>query len=235
MGRTGLLCIMRQAGMIAGSVLLLTWTIAWGEPATITSDRKFVDGLVADLGFQPRRVIERVRYFANIPSEAPMQRRLSSCVEGYANRFATDIKLREKVANEVDQRTCERFQLCPRKGLKRIDQSPVYVELLRVLAREMRGEKLAESNQTFMEHEAFVEFGRRLARLRGVEEAFSQASTANGEISGPYILASCPYAWNSWPILASGLIAICLLVGVFGVVYKRKLKPTPSIRACPRS
>jgi hypothetical protein len=218
---------MRQAGAIIGSVLLLTWTIARAEPATITSDPKFVDELVADLGFQPRRVIERVRYFANIPSEASMQRRLSFCVEGYADRFATDVKLREKVAYEVDQRTCERFQLCPRKGLKRIDQSPVYVELLRVLAREMRGEKRAESNKTFMEHEAFVEFGRRLARLRGVEEAFSQASTVNGEISGHYIFASCPYTWNSWPVLISGLIAICLLAGALGFVYKRKTRSAP--------
>jgi hypothetical protein len=164
---------MRQAGIIAGSVLLLTCTIASGEPATITSDPQFIDELVADLGFQPRHVIERVRYLASIPSEASMQRRLSSCVEGYADRYATDVKLREKVASEVDRRTCARFQLCPREGLKRIDQSPVYVELLRVLAREMRGEKGADSNKTFMEHEAFVNFGRRLARLRGVEEAFS--------------------------------------------------------------
>lgn len=170
--------------------LLLTCTTASGEPATITSDPKFIDQMVADLGFQPRRVIERVRYLASIPSEAPMQRRFSFCIEGYADRYATDVKLREKVASEVDQGTCARFQLCPREGLKRIDQSPVYAELLRVLAREMRGEQRADSNKTFMEHEAFVDFGRRLARLRGVEEAFSQASSVNGEISAPYILAS---------------------------------------------
>ena len=91
----------------------------------------------------------------------------------------------------------------------------------------MRGEQRADTNKTFTEHEAFVEFGRRLARLRGVEDAFSQASSVNGEISAPYILANCPSAWNSWPILISGLIAICLISGTLGWVYNRNAKPTP--------
>jgi hypothetical protein len=91
----------------------------------------------------------------------------------------------------------------------------------------MRGEKRAEASQIFMEHEAFVEFGRRLARLRGIEEAFGQASAVNGEVSAPYILASCPYAWSSWPIVLSGFIAICLLAGILAVYWKRKSRPAP--------
>ena len=64
--------------VIAGIVLFLTWTVVAAETATVTSDDKFVDGLASDLGFQPSDLIERVRYLANLPSEAPMQHRLSS-------------------------------------------------------------------------------------------------------------------------------------------------------------
>jgi hypothetical protein len=194
----------------------------------VTADDKFVGELIADLGFQPRGLIDRVRYLANVPHEAPTQRRLSYCVEAYADRIATDAKLREKVASEVDEKVCAQFQLCPREGLQRTDQSAMYTELLRVLASEMRGVKRAEASQVFMEHESFVEFGRRLARLRGVEEAFSQSSGVNGDVSSPYILDSCPPAWNRWPIVVSGLIAICVLAGVLAFVCKRKLEAAPS-------
>ena len=218
----------QQPALLAVGLLSLIGTIAGGQPATVTADDKFVDELIADLGFQPRGLIDRVRYFANVPHEAPTQRRLSYCVEAYAERIATDAKLREKVASEVDQKACARFQLCPREGLQRTDQSAMYTELLRVLASEMRGVKRAEASKVFMEHESFVEFGRRLARLRGAEEAFSQSSSVNGEVSGPYILDSCPRAWNRWPIVVSGLIVICVLAGVLGFVYKRKLKAAPT-------
>jgi hypothetical protein len=219
--------VMRKAGLIGG-ILSLTWTIAWGETAaTVTSDPKFVDELVADLGFRPRGLLERVRYLAGISYEAPMQRRLSYCVEAYADRIATDAELHEKVVSEVEQRACARFQTCPSEGLKRVDQSSAYAELLRVLAGEMRGEKRAETSQVFMEHEAFVEFGRRLARLKGIEEAFGRAAAVNGEVSAPHILASCPRAWSRWPILLSGFITTCLLVGALAVYYKRKMKSAP--------
>jgi hypothetical protein len=191
---------MLQAAMITCGILFLTGTIAGGEPATVTSDQKFVDELVADLGFQPSALIERIRHLASVPSEALAQRRLSYCVERYADRIVTDVRLHERVISEVNQTACDRFQLCERPDQQRINQSANYAELLRVLASEMRGEIRAESSQAFTEHEAFVRFGRRLASLRGVEEAFRQASSVNGEISAPYILASCPYAWNSWPI-----------------------------------
>ena len=214
--------------LFAVGLLFLIGTIARGQPTPVTADDKFVGELIADLGFQPRGLIDRVRYFANVPHEAPTQRRLSYCVEAYADRIATDGKLRERVASEVDQKACARFQLCPREGLQRIDQSATYTELLRVLASEMRGVKRAEASQVFMEHESFVEFGRRLARIRGVEEAFSQSSSVNGEVSGPYILDSCPRAWNRWPTVVSGLIVICVLAGVLGFVYKRKLKAAPT-------
>jgi hypothetical protein len=49
----------------------------------------------------------------------------------------------------------------------------------------------------------------------------------NGEVSAPYILASCPYAWSSWPILLSGFIAICLLAGILATYWKRKSRPAP--------
>ena len=132
------------------------------------------------------------------------------------------------MASEVDQKACARFQLCPREGLQRIDQSATYTELLRVLASEMRGVRHAEASQVFTEHESFVEFGRRLARIRGVEEAFSQSSSVNGEVSGPYILDSCPRAWSRWSMLVSGLIVMCVLAGVLGFVYKHKLKTAPT-------
>jgi hypothetical protein len=217
---------MRQVALITCGILFLAGTIAGGQPATVTSDQKFVDELVADLGFQPSALIERVRHLASVPSEAPAQRRLSYCVEQYADRIVTDVKLHERVTSEVDQRACDRFQLCLRPDQQRIHQSANYAELLRVLASEMRGEMRAASSQAFTEHEAFVQFGRRLASLRGVEEAFSQAASVNGEISAPYILASCPHAWNRWPILVSGLIAACLLAGVLVLLYsKRSVKP----------
>jgi hypothetical protein len=218
---------MRQAGMIAGSVLFLTCTVACAQTDTIPSDRKFVDDLIADLGFRPRELIDRVRYLSSVPYEAPMQRRLSYCVKAYADRIATDVKLHEKVVSEVDQRACARFQLCPREGVQRVAQSSAYAELLRVLANEMRGKTRAEDSRIFMEHESFVEFGRRLARLKGVEEAFGQASAVNGEISAPYILARCPYDWKSWPVMIAGLITVCLLAGVFAFVYARIYKTAP--------
>jgi hypothetical protein len=211
----------RQVGLIAGSVLFLTCT---AECAEITSDPKFVTDLIADLGFRPRELIERVRYLHSIPYEAPEQRRLSYCVAAYADRIATDVNLHEKIVSEVDQRACEWFQLCPREGVQRFAQSSAYAELLRVLADEMRGKKRAEDSKVYMEHESFVEFGRRLARLKGVEEAFSQASAVNGEISTAYILASCPYDWKSWAVIIAGLIAVCVLVGVFVFVYARRYK-----------
>jgi hypothetical protein len=71
--------------------------------------------------------------------------------------------------------------------------------------------------------EAFDQAGQR-----GVEEAFSQSSSVNGEVSGPYILDSCPRDWNRWSILVSGLIVICVLAGVLAFVYKHKLKAAPT-------
>ena len=56
--------------VMAGTVLFLNWTIAVAETAAVPSDYKFLDELVSDLGFQPSELIERVRYLANIPSEA---------------------------------------------------------------------------------------------------------------------------------------------------------------------
>ena len=124
-------------------------TIAQAETATVTSDYKFVDQLVADLGFQPSDLIERVRYLADVPSEAPMQRQLSYCVQGFADRIATDAKLREQVAFEVEQGACGQFGLCKDPALQQVDQSMFYVELLQVLASEMRGEKRAEFEPCF--------------------------------------------------------------------------------------
>ena len=216
--------IMPQAGLVAVGFLILSCTVAGAEVGTVTSDDKFVDELVADLGFQPRDLIERVRYLANVPSEAPIQRRLSHCVQTYADRIATDVKLREKVASEVEQRACARFQLCPREGQQRVDQSLVYAELLRIVAGEMRGEERADLSQVFREHESFVEFGRHLARTKGLEGAFRQASIVMGEVSGPYIRRSCPYSLESWPILLSGLIGICMLAALVAFIYKRRLQ-----------
>jgi hypothetical protein len=120
--------------VMAGTVLFLNWTIAVAETAAVPSDYKFLDELVSDLGFQPSELIERVRYLANIPSEAPMQHRFSYCVQGYADRIATDAKLREKVVSEVEERTCAQLGLCQERGQQQIDQSLLYAELLRVLA-----------------------------------------------------------------------------------------------------
>jgi hypothetical protein len=190
--------------VIASVVLLQTWTIAGADTAAVPSDYTFVDELVSDLGFQPSDLIERVRYLANIPSEATMQHRLSYCVQGYADRIATDAKLREKVVSEVEERTCAQLGLCQERGQQRTDQSLLYAELLHVLAGEMRGEKRAESSQVFQEHESFVDFGRHLARASGIEATFRL-------------------------ILVSGLIGTCLLGGVLAFVYKRKLvKPAPT-------
>ena len=129
--------------VIASVVLLQTWTIAGADTAAVPSDYTFVDELVSDLGFQPSDLIARVRYLANIPSEATMQHRLSYCVQGYADRIATDAKLREKVVSEVEERPCAQLGLCQERGQQRTDQSLLYAELLHVLAGEMRGEKRA--------------------------------------------------------------------------------------------
>ena len=135
--------------VMAGTVLFLNWTIAVAETAAVPSDYKFLDELVSDLGFQPSDLIERVRYLANIPSEATIQHRLSYCVQGYADRIATDAKLREKVVSEVEDRTCAQLGLCQERGQQRTDQSLLYAELLHVLAGEMRGEKRAEFEPGF--------------------------------------------------------------------------------------
>ena len=135
--------------VIASVVLLQNWTIAGADTAAVPSDYTFVDELVSDLGFQPSDLIARVRYLANIPSEATMQHRLSYCVQGYADRIATDAKLREKVVSEVEERTCAQLGLCQERGQQRTDQSLLYAELLHVLAGEMRGEKRAEFEPGF--------------------------------------------------------------------------------------
>ena len=135
--------------IIASAVLLQTWTIARADTAAVPSDHTFIDEIVSDLGFQPSDLIERVRYLANIPFEATIQHRLSYCVQGYADRIATDAKLREKVVSEVEERTCAQLGLCQERGQQRTDQSLLYAELLHVLAGEMRGEKRAESSQVF--------------------------------------------------------------------------------------
>jgi hypothetical protein len=189
-------------------------------------DYKFVDELVSDLGFQPSDLVERVRYLANIPSEAPMQHRLSYCIQRYADRIATDAKLRDRVASEVEERSCAQLGLCRDRGQQQIDQSSIYAELLRVLAGEMRGEKSADSSKVFQEHEQFVEFGRHLARLSGIEETFRQASYVSAQVSGRHIRESCPSLWNSWLVQVGGLMGICLLGGVFALVYKRKTVKT---------
>ena len=212
--------------VMAGTVLFLNWTIAVAETAAVPSDYKFLDELVSDLGFQPSELIERVRYLANIPSEAPMQRRFSYCVQGYADRIATDAKLREKVVSEVEERTCAQLGLCQERGQQQIDQSLLYAELLRVLAGEMRGEKRADSSKVFQEHESFVEFGRHLAKASGVEETFRRASYVSAQVSARHIRDSCPSSWNSWTIAIGGLIATCLLGGVLALVYKRKTVKT---------
>ena len=70
-----------------------------------------------------------------------MQHRLSYCIQRYADRIATDAKLRDKVASEVEDRSCAQLGLCRDRSQRHIDQSLLYAELLRVLAGEMRGEK----------------------------------------------------------------------------------------------
>jgi len=199
-----------------------TGTIALGQTAAISSDENFVDGLIADLGFQPRELIERVRYLAKVPHEAPTQHRLSYCVDAYADRISKDPKWHGQVVAEAEQTACTRFQLCPRADRQPVDQSANYAALLRVLAREMRGEEGADSSQAFTEHEAFVKFGRRLASLRGVEDGFKQAAAVNGEVSAPHILASCSPAWPMWPIVVGGLIAVCAAAGGLALLYNRK-------------
>ena len=98
--------------IIASIILFQSWTIVAAEEAAIPSDHNFVDELVSELGFQPTDLIERVRQLSNIPSEAAMQHRLSYCVQGYADRIATDADLREKVTSEVEERTCAQLGLC---------------------------------------------------------------------------------------------------------------------------
>jgi hypothetical protein len=215
--------------VIASVILFESWTIVAAEEAAIPSDHKFVDEIVSELGFQPTDLIQRVRQLSNIRSEAAMQHRLSYCVQGYADRIATDAKLREKVASEVEERTCAQLGLCQERGQQRIDQSSLYAELLRVVAGEMRGEKRADSSNVFQEHEQFVEFGRHLARQSGIEETFRQASYVSAQISARHIRESCPPLWNSWLIQVSALIGIGVLGVVLALVYKRTtIKPAPT-------
>ena len=215
--------------VIASVIFFESWTIVAAEEAAIPSDHKFVDEIVSELGFQPTDLIQRVRQLSNIPSEAAMQHRLSYCVQGYADRIATDAKLREKVASEVEERTCAQLGLCQERGQQRIDQSSLYAELLRVVAGEMRGEKRADSSNVFQEHEQFVEFGRHLARQSGIEETFRQASYVSAQISARHIRESCPPLWISWLIQVSALIGIGLLGVVLALVYKRTtIKPAPT-------
>jgi hypothetical protein len=79
--------------VIASIILFQSWTIVAAEEAAMPSDHNFVDELVSELGFQPTDLIQRVRQLSNIPSEGAMQHRLSYCVQGYADRIATDAKL----------------------------------------------------------------------------------------------------------------------------------------------
>ena len=91
------------------------------------------------------------------------------------------------------------------------------------------GRSVQISSQVFQEHESFVRFGRHLARASGIEATFRRASYVNGQVSARHIRDNCPYSWNSWLILVSGLIGACLLGGVLAFVYKRnwvKLTPT---------
>ena len=214
---------------IASVILFQSWAIVAAEEAAIPSDHNFVDEIVSELGFQPTDLIERVRQLSNIPSEAAMQHRLSYCVEGYADRIATDANLREKVASEVEERTCAQLGLCQERGQQRIDQSSLYAELLRVVADEMRGEKRADTSKVFQEHEQFVEFGRHLARQSGVEETFRQASYVSAQVSARHIRESCPSLWNSWLVRVSAFIGVGLLGVVLAVVYKRTgIKPAPT-------
>jgi hypothetical protein len=215
--------------VIATLLLFQSWNIVAAEEAAIPSDHNFVDELVSELGFQPTDLIERVRQLSNIPSEAAMQHRLSYCVQGYADRIATDSKLREKVASEVEERTCAQLGLCRERDQQRTDQSSLYAELLRVVAGEMRAEKRADSSKVFQEHEHFVGFGRHLARQKGVEETFREASYVSAQVSARHIRESCPSLWNSWLVQVSAWIGIGLLGVVLAFVYKRtRMKPAPT-------
>ena len=184
--------------VIATLILFQSWTIVAAEEAAIPSDHNFVHELVSELGFQPTDLIERVRQLSHIPSEAAMQHRLSYCVQGYADRIATDVKLREKVALEVrGENLCASWPMPrPRPAAPIVDGS-LYAELLRVVAGEMRGEKRANSSKVFREHEQFVEFGRDLARQSGIEETFRLASYIGAQVSARHIRESCPSLWNS--------------------------------------
>jgi hypothetical protein len=226
--RPGPRALLRWFGrvLIAVGLALPTSTVALGQ--AVSADENFLDELIADLGFQPRELIERVRYLAKVPYEAPTQHRLSYCVDAYADRISKDPKWHEQVVAKAEQAACTRFQLCPRPDRQLVDQSAAYAALLRVLAREMRGEMSADSSQAFTEHEAFVKFGRRLASLRGVEDGFKQAASINGELSAPHILASCPPAWPLWPIVIGGLLAACAAAGGLIFLYNRRpAKPAP--------
>jgi hypothetical protein len=90
-------------------------------------------------------------------------------------------------------------------------------------------EKQADSSKAFQEHEQFVEFGRHLARQKGVEETFRQASYVSAQVSARHIRDSCPLLWNSWLVQASAWIGIGLLGGVLALLYKRtRIKPAPT-------
>jgi hypothetical protein len=111
---------------IASVILFQSWAIVAAEEAAIPSDHNFVDEIVSELGFQPADLIERIRQLSNLPSEAAMQHRLSYCVQGYADRIATDANLREKIASEVEERTCAQLGLCRERDQQRTDQSSLY-------------------------------------------------------------------------------------------------------------
>jgi hypothetical protein len=137
--------------------------------------------------------------------------------------------LREKIASEVEERTCAQLGLCRERDQQRTDQSSLYAELLRVVAGEMRAEKRADSSKVFQEHEQFVEFGRHLARQKGVEETFRQASYVSAQVSARHIRESCPSLWNSWLVQVSAWIGIGLLGVAVTLVYKRtRINPSPT-------
>jgi len=201
---------------------LPTWSSAALET---TSDQDLIKQVITDLGFQPTVLIERVRHFSDIPERASIQNRLSHCIDRYAARIATDSRFHEKVVSRIDQRACALLQLCRTPDGPQIDQSSTYAELLRVVASEMRGKRLAESNPLFVEHESFVQFGRHLATVSSIERNFLEAANVAGEVSAPYILDSCPDWWKSWPILLSGLMLVCLLGGVLAFLLRRPHGP----------
>jgi hypothetical protein len=93
----------------------------------------------------------------------------------------------------------------------------------------MRAEKRADSSKVFQEHEHFVGFGRHLARQKGVEETFREASYVSAQVSARHIRESCPSLWNSWLVQVSAWIGIGLLGVVLAFVYKRtRMKPAPT-------